>query len=378
MGSIGSTKVPQALQSGFASRLRLEQTSLFISTAPVVRSNKRAATNQMVSYAEVEEDFDDDEDDPPYGNGGSFYGGGRDGAGLGSGTGSFSILNGGTGTNNTAANSGTGTPRPDRNEVKRMANKTQHTVYTDDQLNAIAEKEEVLVPIRLNLEYDNYRITDFLLWNANEDVITPEAFATITCADMDLPQNFVPQISTAIRNQLSDYSSVANVTLPDEMGFHVIINLNVNLNKQLYEDKFEWDLGSDITPQAFAKSVVQDLGLVGEFYPAIAHALYEVLYRMKREALEGHLPQEIENYAAFGGEAGWRVDQEMLGEEWAPTVETLSQEEIEKREIERGRNNRRLKRESARMGGDMTDIGGLFGRNKRRRRAYDDRGDSPW
>lgn len=362
MASVGSTKVPQALQSGFASRLRLDQTSLFISTAPVVRTNKRAATNQLVSYAEVEEDFDDDEDDTPYGN-----------SSLGGLSGTLS----GTTANGTASDSGTGTPGPDRNEVKRAAQKTQHTLYTDEQLNAIAEKDEVLVPIRLNLEYDNYRITDFLLWNANEEVITPEAFAIVTCADMDLPQNFVPQIAGAIRSQLSDYSTVANVTLPDEMGFHVIINLNVNLNKQLYEDKFEWDLGSDITPQAFSKLVVQDLGLVGEFYPAIAHALYEVLYRMKKEALEGHLPQEIENYAAFGGDAGWRVDQEMLGEEWAPTVETLSQEEIEKREIERGRNNRRLKRESARMGGDMTDIGGLFGR-KRRRRAYDDRGDSPW
>ena len=368
MASI-NTKVPQALQTGFASRLRLDQTSLFISTAPVVRTNKRATASSMVSYAEVDEDFDDDEEDSPYGNGilGS----------QGLGGGAFGSLNG-TSTNNTANNSGTGTPRPDRNEVKRLANKTQHTLYTDEQLIAIADKEEVLVPIRLNLEYENYRITDFLLWNANEEVITPEAFATITCTDMDLPQNFIPQIASTIRNQLSDYASVANVTLPAEMGFHVIINLNVNLNKQLYEDKFEWDLGSDITPQAFAKSVVQDLGLYGEFYPAIAHALYEVLYRMKREALEGHLPQEIENYAAFGGDAGWRVDQEMLGEEWAPTVETLSQEEIEKREIERGRNNRRLKRESARMGSDMTDIGGLFGRNKRRRRTYDDRGDSPW
>lgn len=365
--SIGSTKVPQALQSGFASRLRLEQTSLFISTAPVVRTNKRAATNQIVNYAEVEEDFDDDEDDSSYGNGGSLNF---------NSVGGFGGL-GGSGLHTPMAPSSTGTPKPDKKEVKRLANKTQHLEYTDEQLTAIAEKDEVLVPIRLNLEYESYRITDFLLWNASEEVITPEAFAAITCSDMDLPQNFIPQIASAIRSQLSDYSTVANVILPEDMGFHVIINLNVNLNKQLYEDKFEWDLGSDITPQTFAKSVVQDLGLVGEFYPAIAHALYEVLYRMKKEAVEGHLPQEIENYAAFGGDAGWRVDQEMLGEEWAPTVETLSQEEIEKREIERGRNNRRLKRESMRMGSDMTDIGGLFGR-KRRRRGYDDRGDSPW
>ena len=365
-----STKIPQAFQTGFSSRLRLEQTSLFISTAPVVRTNKRATASNMVSYAEVEEDFDDDEDDDNIGPNGIF--------------GSFSGANGqttldtnGAGTPALASAAGL-TPKPDAKETKRLAQRTQHATYTDEQLRAVADSDEVLVPIRLNLEYENFRITDFLLWNANETVITPEQFAAITCADMDLPAPYTTQIAGAIRSQLADYAAVANVTLPADMGLHVIINLNVYLNKQLYEDKFEWDLGSDITPQAFAKGVVQDLGLYSEFYPAIAHALYEVLYKMKREALDGHLPQEIENYAAFGGDAGWRVDQELLGEDWAPSVERLSQEEIEKREIERGRNNRRLKRESARMGGDITEIGGLFGRSKRRRRGYEERSDSPW
>lgn len=365
-----SSKIPQALQTGFSSRLRLEQTSLFISTAPVVRTNKRATASNMVSYAEVDEDFDDDDDDDNLGGAFASFS-------AASGIGSFDSNGNSTPALTPGGVAGT-TPKPDAKEVKRLAQRTQHATYTDDQLHAVADSDEVLVPIRFNLEYENFRITDFLLWNANETVITPEQFAAVTCADMDLPSSYAGQIAGAIRSQLADYAAVANVTLPADMGLHVIINLNVYLNKQLYEDKFEWDLGSDITPQSFAKGVVQDLGLYSEFYPAIAHALYEVLYKMKREALDGHLPQEIENYAAFGGDAGWRVDQELLGEDWAPSVERLSQEEIEKREIERGRNNRRLKRESARMGGDITDIGGLFGRSKRRRRVYDDRGDSPW
>lgn len=333
---------PQAFATGYASRLRLEQTSLFISTQPVVRATKRAAANAIVNYAEIEEDFDEDEDDS------SVY-------------------------------SGMGSERPAqqerKTEVRKLAHKTKHMLYTEQQLQELADTEEVLVPIRLNLDIDGYRVTDFLMWNINETVITPEAFAIITCQDLDLPVGFTHTIASSIKAQLQEYSSVANIQLPTDSGIHVVLQLSVNLDKQLYEDKVEWELGCDLTPEAFAKTVVADMGLYGEFYPAIAHAVHEMLLRMKKEATEGHLPQEVDNQAAFGAEAGWRVDQELLGDEWAPSVETLSQEEIERREIERERNIRRLKRESARMGDQITDIGGLFGRNKRRKR-YDDR-DSP-
>lgn len=347
--STNNNKQPQALQTGFASRLRLDQTSLFISTVPVARAAKRAAGNNFVSYAEVDEDFDEDfdDDDPAFSSTSSTVGG---------------VSGGGTPAATAAA-------APD--EVKKLAQKTEHVTYTQAQTEAIADKQETLVPVRLSLEYDGYRVSDFLLWNAAEDVITPEAFAAVMCQDLDLPSSFVSPVAGSIRQQVADYATVAQVDLPQDIGFNVVVSLSVYLDTRLYEDKFEWEMGSDLTPVSFAKQVVMDLGLHGEFYPAIAHALYEVLYRIKKEAMEGHLPQEIENYAAFGGEAGWRVDQEGLGEEWAPTVEVLSQEEIERREIERGRNNRRLKRESARLG-EVTDIGGLFGRSKRRRRAYDD------
>ncbi|KAA8910571.1 hypothetical protein TRICI_004095 [Trichomonascus ciferrii] len=334
--------IPQALATGFSSRLRLEQTSIFISTQPVARTNKRASANAIVNYAEIEEDYDEDEEEAT------------------------------TGPN--------GTPIPgdklmERREVKKPASKTKHAVYTPQQMQEIADKEELLIPVRFNMEYDNYKITDFIMWNVNEEVMTPDMFGMITCSDMDLPIGLSSAISNTIKNAISEYTELANIKLPTDTGLHVVIHLSVNLDKQLYEDKFEWDLSSDeLSPEAFAKSVVQDMGLSGEFYPAIAHSLHEVLLKMKREAMDGHLPQEVDNQAAFGAEAGRRVDQELVGEEWAPSVETLSPEEIERREVERDRNIRRLKRESAKMG-EYSDIGGLFGRNKRRRRLYD--GDSP-
>lgn len=444
-------RIPQALKTGFPSRLRLEQTSFFISTTPIIRSNKRAAS--AVSYAEIDEDFDEDDDEEDLG---------------------FRRRSTRSSMNH---NGGGAAAQTDEEEEKKVAKPEVKTPlppasaimrrvlnYNDVQLRQVAEDEEVLVPIRLNLEYESFRITDCFLWNLNEKVLTPEMFALSLCYDLDLPvpnpnlmmggaggpsfgsDSYVAQIAGAIKSQLAEFKTLADIKLPQEQGFNVVISLNVNLNKQVYEDKFEWDLGNGaksscyikdkkknsnssntqalktennstnstpsdddntqkdepetdeskgsdeekkeddkeestfngpgLTPIEFAKTIVTDLGFPNEFFPAIAHALYESLYRIKRDALEGHLPpQDVENYAAFNKEAGWRIDQEMLGEEWAPTLETLSQEEIEKREIERERNIRRLKRESLRMGGVILGGDGFSTPDGSKRRRT--RGESP-
>ncbi len=145
------------------------------------------------------------------------------------------------------------------------------------------------------------------------------------------------------------------------------------MNKHLYQDKFEWDLTSSLTPEAFAGTICRDLGLAGEFVPAIAHAIHESVLRLKKEACEGGLPQEIENDAAYGAEAGWRVDQENLGEEWGPSVGLLSREEMDKRDGDRERQIRRLRRETARFGTGAS----LLPEDRERKRGRARRSPSP-
>lgn len=140
---------------------------------------------------------------------------------------------------------------------------------------------------------------------------------------------------------------------PDDT-YRCIITLNINLLNRLYSDKFEWSL---LHPpgfaEMFAKVTCADLGLAGEWVPAMTHAIYEAVLRLKKEACEnGGLvgDGEIDNDAvdpAVG--AGWRYDQEHLCDEWEPKVEILSKEEIEKREGDRERQIRRLRRETARF-----------------------------
>ncbi|KAK9379359.1 uncharacterized protein V2V93DRAFT_373609 [Kockiozyma suomiensis] len=282
----------------------------------------------------------------------------------------------------------------------------QSTSSSEEQLEAAASLPEILIPIRINLDMGSYRLADFFLWNLSEKLTTPEQFAAIMCGDLDIPAHtYAPQIANAIKTQIEEYAPVATINLPPGIQ-NVIVRLSLHLAKHLYEDKFEWDLASassiaeeqlsstdvveaptqslisdvlktGLTPEQFARTVVADLGLAGEFYPAIAHAIYEVLIRLKKEACEGHLPVEVDNDAAYNTEAGWRVDQEGLGDEWAPTVEELTQEEIERREVERERNIRRLRRETAKFGDTASDraiavadaTGLLSGSKKRRRKT---------
>ncbi|KAL1965140.1 hypothetical protein VTN77DRAFT_6053 [Rasamsonia byssochlamydoides] len=144
---------------------------------------------------------------------------------------------------------------------------------------------------------------------------------------------------------------------PDD-AYRCIINLNINLQNKLYTDKFEWSL---LHPpgmaEDFAKVTCADLGLGGEWVSAIAHGIYEAVLKLKKEVCEsggmvsgvGSYGTEVDNQAANGAEAGWRYDPEGLGDEWEPKVETLSKEEIEKREGDRERQIRRLRRETARF-----------------------------
>lgn len=162
---------------------------------------------------------------------------------------------------------------------------------------------------------------------------------------------------------------------PDDT-YRCIINLTINLGNQLYSDKFEWSLlHPSGTAEAFSKQTCADLGLTGEWVPAMTHAIYEATLRMKKEACESggvvsgwvganalNPGADFPNDAAIsaaGERAGWRYDPEHLADEWEPKIEILSQEEIEKREGDRERQLRRLRRETARFSSNTGMVGGV-------------------
>ncbi|KAJ4858692.1 SNF5 / SMARCB1 / INI1 domain-containing protein [Trichoderma breve] len=182
-----------------------------------------------------------------------------------------------------------------------------------------------------------------------------------------------PQPPASQAPEAPEVTAEATPILPDsdeynpDDTYRCIINLSLNLSSMLYTDKFEWSLlHPPGTAEAFAKATCADLGLAGEWVPAMTHAIYEAVLRLKKEACEagglvggwGGAQQELPNDAAHGQEAGWRYDPDHLADDWEPKVEFLSKEEMEKREGDRERQIRRLRRETARFSSTTGMLGG--------------------
>ena len=144
------------------------------------------------------------------------------------------------------------------------------------------------------------------------------------------------------------------------------------------KDVIEWDLLSPLTPESFAQQLCMDLGLSGEAIPLVAHAVHEELVKHKRDAVEwgviGASPNDpsdetkrdrtslLKDKTGLGLSWGrapkdgrgprplksvWRDWQE--SEEFRTRFEELTAEEVERREVERERATRRLRRETSKF-----------------------------
>lgn len=339
---------PQAGSSGLATRTRDDQTALYSAAAPP-RSTKRHAT--QVNYAEYDAELafldEDDEEN-----------------GTASATASVNPNPASVLVTPAAPDPLAGMPA---NPV--AARVTPHVPGNPALIVEQCSQPDVMVPIRLNIEHtanNGLRIVDFFLWNLHEQFVTPDLFASIMCSDLDLPQSVEIEIIKLIRLQLEEYAALATWQLATDLPLRAIVNILVLLDKQLYLDRFEWSLTEQqLTPEKFALIVVADMGLLLEFKPAIAHAIYEAVLRLKKDLTENSFAFEPDTHvyrseaalavATVPPTAGLRTDVDgsrTMNGAWEPVVEILTQWEMEKREIERERNLRRLKRETIKMGHD--------------------------
>ncbi|KAI0953036.1 hypothetical protein AcW1_007360, partial [Taiwanofungus camphoratus] len=268
---------------------------------------------------------------------------------------------------------------------------TKHEYFPPEALETQAKKPTNLVPIRVEFETDTHRIRDCFVWNLNEELIKPEAFARTFCTDLDIPSNpWVETIANQIRAQLEEHEGVPAVDLGSEPEIdnetgdqvveevgecRVILSIDVQIATYHLTDHIEWDLLSPLTPEAFASKLCSELGLSGEAVPLIAHAIHEELVKHKRDALEwgvlgGESKDNAEDLATdkprdksglslmkdkTGLGLGWgRAPKDGRGpkplrsvwrdwaeaEEFRTRFEVLTAEEVERREIERERASR--------------------------------------
>lgn len=267
-------------------------------------------------------------------------------------------------------------------------------VRSDYVLEKSCSTEDNLIPIRLDLDINGeYRLKDVFLWNLNEELITPTEFAINLVTDLNLPVAFVNEIARDIRKQLSEYSPVATTELPFAKGAEeadrsapVVVEIEVHLSRHLITDKFEWDLCNTHAIEEFVRTTCADLGLFGEFNVALSCAIREQLMRLKKEVIES--PHglagliDLRNDCSFDEPAGIRFCPDTLGLEWVPSIEILTREEIEKRDNERDRVVRRLRRETSRfsmlVGANTTSsTPTTTSKRSRARPTRDARADSP-
>ena len=71
---------------------------------------------------------------------------------------------------------------------------------------------DVLVPITIELDLDEFKIQDSFTWNMNEQMITPEKFAEYFCDDVGLMPSYINVVARSIRQQVDVFKKYYQFT----------------------------------------------------------------------------------------------------------------------------------------------------------------------
>jgi len=250
--------------------------------------------------------------------------------------------------------------------------------FNQNQLKEIAEKEEILVPIRIDIDLNGVKFRDSFTWNLNETLITPEYFADIICEDFNLSHStFQPLIVKAIKEQIDDYymySQMAENEIPeikdtttvndvmkdsiidnDQMDeLRMLIKLDIIIGDQWLKDQFEWDIcNKRNSPEDFADKLIEELSLDPEFKTAIAHSIREqVQTHIKALYLSGYqfdgtpiLDDDVAQSFLIPVDKDSVVRNDRIVLDFAPDIYSLNEDDIERLERDYERESRRKRRQ---------------------------------
>jgi SWI/SNF-related matrix-associated actin-dependent regulator of chromatin subfamily B protein 1 len=70
----------------------------------------------------------------------------------------------------------------------------------------MANVEDHIIPIRIDIEHDHFRLKDTFMWNVSDTVVTPEMFASSICDDFGVHLHiYGPKIVAAINERVQEY-----------------------------------------------------------------------------------------------------------------------------------------------------------------------------
>lgn len=208
-------------------------------------------------------------------------------------------------------------------------------LFDQEKLKNAALCDLSLVPIRLDVEQDGFKIRDTFTWNLHgihslflfdhphhflEKVVDHELFARGLCRDVGISKpsaGLIKQIVTSLKEQIDEYFQHAPALLQvqdsgrgndglddgakDLPELRTVIKLDITIDQQCIVDQFEWDIACTRNdPETFAELLVNDLGLMPEFKyhlprsrltsffnsrTAIAHSIREQIQAVSKSLL---------------------------------------------------------------------------------------------
>lgn len=150
-------------------------------------------------------------------------------------------------------------------------------------------EEDVLVPLKIDITHSGARLVDTFCWSLYNARCSPQEFSDRLSVDLNLPYPFRQKIALQIEEQVKAYGEIVKTIFScadkipnwaNKMQEIQNISIGIRHNTLDYSDKIQWSpLSVALTPEEFAITTCQDLGLPFEMEPAIAHKIREHMFR---------------------------------------------------------------------------------------------------
>jgi len=150
-------------------------------------------------------------------------------------------------------------------------------------MNLSSNGAEEYIPIQISLNHNGSIENIRVIWNYNENVITPEILSKIIIEDHGYPASFEHDINWNIKKAIEGHRKF---TCDFDTGFEeniFTIELKIVEAGISLTDSFEWDIYDDSnSPGDFARVLVQELGLPQNFENLIAFDIHSQIYNYKK------------------------------------------------------------------------------------------------
>lgn len=161
-------------------------------------------------------------------------------------------------------------------------------VHRPNLLSDASGECSALMPLRLDIEQDGYRLREAFMWNPKGS-LTVNSIAELLAADFDLPKSIVASlIVQSVNEQVQDFEAFLEASIADVSfsRLNALIKLDVVIGSLQLIDQFEWPIECDpLVIDGFAMQMIDEFQLPKEFISAIAFCIHEQIYLVKRALL---------------------------------------------------------------------------------------------